>query len=107
MNLFDRLAAAFGTTVKSVEDKAHDAVQHQSWNSMRTIMVVLFIGYVLYLSHLVLTPDNLKLTAVMIGLLVICNTLTKLGSIAANAWIAVAAKKYGKPEGAAPVESDN
>lgn len=95
MNVFDRLAAAFGSSTKSLEEKAHDALAHQSWNSMRTLLVIAFIAYVLYLSHLVLTPDNLKLTAKMIGLLLVCNTITKLGSIAANAWVAVAAKKYG------------
>lgn len=95
MNVFDRLAAVFGSSTKSLEEKAHDALAHQSWNSMRTILVIAFIAYTLYLSHLVLTPDNLKLTAEMIGLLIVCNTVTKLGSIAANAWVAVAAKKYG------------
>ncbi len=82
-SLFSKLADAAKPAAKS----AADSITHQSWNSMRTIVVLAFIGYLLYISKLLLTHENLVLVAQMIGLLVIANTLTNISTTLAKAWV--------------------
>lgn len=85
-SLFSGLAAKFAP---AVDDAKVELLKHDSWNSVRTIAVVAFVAYLLYLNHLLLTPDNLALTAKLIALLIVCNTVTKVATLAGNAWIQV------------------
>ncbi len=84
--LFSGLAAKFAP---AVDDAKVELLKHDSWNSVRTISVVAFVAYLLYLNHLLLTPDNLALTAKLLALLIVCNTVTKVAMLAGNAWIQV------------------
>ncbi len=85
-SLFSGLAAKFQP---AVDDAKVELLKHDSWNSVRTILVIAFVAYLLYLNHLLLTPDNLVLTAKLIALLIVCNTITKVATLAGNAWIQV------------------
>ncbi len=82
-SLFSKLADVAKPQIKS----ASDSITHQSWNSMRTVVVLAFVGYLLYISKLLLTHDNLILVAYMIGLLVVTNTLTNISTTWAKAWV--------------------
>ncbi len=87
MSFFHSLFSNLANAAKPAVKKASDSITHQSWNSMRTIVVLAFIGYLLYTSKLLLTHENLILVAQMIGLLVATNTLTNISTTWAAAWV--------------------
>ncbi len=95
--MFHDLFSWLANKAKPVAQQGISEITHNSFWSIRTILVVAFIAYLLYLNHLLLTPDNVALVAKLIAVFLLCNTLTKLGTIAANGWIKVAAiKEFSK-----------
>lgn len=78
------LSAAFSALFTKTKAEITDDLQHHSWNSVRTVLVVAFLAYLLYISHLVLTPENLKLSAVVVIAFLVCNTASKCMTIWAN-----------------------
>ncbi len=88
MSFFHSLFSGIADKLKpQVDDAKVELLKHDSWNSVRTILVVAFLAYLLYLNHLLLTPDNLNLAAKLVALLIVCNTVTKVATLAGNAWI--------------------
>ncbi len=83
-SLFNKLA---GITKPAIDEGKAELLKHDSFLSIRTLAVVLFAGYVLYLNHLLLTPENLKMVGWLIALLIVCNTVSKCVYGWVNGWI--------------------
>ncbi len=89
-SLFSKLA---GITQPVIADGKAELLKHESFLSIRTLAVVLFAGYVLYLNHLLLTPENLKMVGWLIALLIVCNTVSKCVFGVVNGWITTTQSK--------------
>ncbi len=85
--MFHDLFSWLADKAKPAALKSVNEITHNSFWSVRTIIVVAFLAYLLYLNHLLLTPDNIVLAFKLVVVFLLCNTLTKLGTIAANGWI--------------------
>lgn len=83
-NLFSKLADA---AKPATDDAKAELLKHTSFLSVRTLFVVAFVGYLLWLNHLLLTPENLVIAGKLIALLIVCNSITKLGFAIINGWI--------------------
>ncbi len=90
MSFFHNIFSKLADVAKPAADAATgEFLKHDSFFSVRTLAVVAFVGYLLYLNHLLLTPENLKLAGILVGVLIVCNTVTKLGFGLINGWVEV------------------
>jgi hypothetical protein len=87
MSLHDFFNKLAGITKPAIDDGKAELLKHDSFLSLRTLAVVAFAGYLLYLNHLLLTPENLKLVFYLVALLIVCNTLSKCVVAWVNGWI--------------------
>lgn len=81
----------FGTIVQGLLGKKDEqpttTLDHPSFTSSRLLVVLAFVAIILYSTKGVLTEANIRIISQVVMVLVICNSLTRLGYYGANAFI--------------------
>jgi hypothetical protein len=81
----------FGTIVQGLLGKKDEqttaTLDHPSFTSSRLLVVLAFVAIILYSTKGVLTEANIRIISQVVMVLVVCNSLTRLGYYSANAFI--------------------
>lgn len=83
MNLAQVLAGLSGKK----DDKPTETMDDPGFTSSRLLIMLAFVGLILYSTKGVLTEANVRLISQVVMVVIVCKTLSRLGCYAANAFI--------------------